>query len=331
MPVRNEAAYLTDAVHAVLAQDYPGPLEVCVAVGPSNDDTAEIAAACAAADPRVRVVANPAGVTPAALNAAIAATTGEILVRVDGHCRLGPGYITTAVDIMQADAARRIGNVGGIQDAVGDTPFGMAVARAMTSRFGTGGGRLHLGGAAGPVDTVYLGVFRREALAAVGGFAEDLIRNQDYELNIRLRAADWVVWFDPRLTVRYTPRRTWAGLARQYHEYGQWKWVVARRHRGSLRPRQVIPAAVTAVLAVSLIDTVLAATLLSGWRRLLGLSAAVAYLAVVIIAAITSGRTLAERARLALIYPTMHLAWGAGFWRAAGRAILRSRREGRSL
>ena len=82
----------------------------------------------------------------------------------------------------------------------------------------------------GPVDTVFLGVFDRAAIEAVGLFDERLIRNQDYELNIRLRKAGGTVWFDPELSVGYRPRGSWTALAKQYFEYGQWKAVVMRMH-----------------------------------------------------------------------------------------------------
>jgi glycosyltransferase involved in cell wall biosynthesis len=315
MPVRNEAAHLRDAVAAVLAQEYPGAWEICLAVGPSTDGTEQVAADLATRNPLIKVVGNPAGITPTGLNAAIAATTGEVVVRVDGHCSLSPGYIATAVEIMQATGAA---NVGGVQAAVGDGPISAAVAVAMTSPFGTGGGKLHLGGQAGPVDTVYLGVFRRDALEEVGCFAPDLIRNQDYELNIRLRSAGHQIWFDPQLRVQYTPRNTWPGLARQYFDYGRWKWVVARRHPGSLRRRQMIPAIVTAVLILSL------STVVVGPLRPLTALVHLGYLASVVLAVAMSPTSIAHRIRLLLIFPTMHIAWGLGFWTSALARTLHS-------
>ena len=146
-------------------------------------------------------------------------------------------------------------NVGGIQRAVGTTPFEQAVADAMTSRFGTGDATFHYGGAEGPTDTVYLGVFDRAAIEAVGVFDEALVRNQDYELNIRLRQAGGMVWFDPELSVSYRPRGTLRGLARQYFDYGRWKRRVVRRHPRSLRWRQAVPPAVTSLSSAVLLGS----------------------------------------------------------------------------
>ena len=300
MPVRNEAAHLRQAVDAVLAQDYPGTVRVTLAVAPSTDGTESVADTLTV-DRRVRTVANPIGTTPAGLNAAIAAGTARVVVRVDGHAELSPGYIRRAVATMRRTGAV---NVGGIQRAVGTTPFERAVAAAMTSRFGTGDAAFHYGGEEGPTDTVYLGVFDRTALEAAGRFDEQLVRNQDYELNIRLRRDGGVVWFDPELEVTYRPRGSLRALARQYFEYGRWKRVVLSRHPDSLRLRQAVPPAATAAIAIGAIAGI-------WWRPALAVPAL--YLGAVLTAAATTRVPLTTRARLVAVFPTMHLSWGAGF------------------
>ena len=108
------------------------------------------------------------------------------------------------------------GNVGGIQMATGETRFQTAVATAMTSKFGVGNARFHYGGAEGPVDTVYLGIFDTILFREVAGFDERLVRNQDYELNIRIRQTGRLVWFTPDLVVRYFPRSNISQLFSQF-------------------------------------------------------------------------------------------------------------------
>ena len=304
IPLRNSAADLDGCLDAVLTQDYPNLLEVVLAVGPSDDETARIAAAAAAADSRVRVVDNPSGRTPSALNAAIAASAGDIVARVDAHAVLPPGYLRRAVATLESTGAD---NVGGIQAATGTTPFERAVAVAMTSRFGVGNATFRFGGEPGPTDTVYLGVFRRSALRRVGGFDESLIRNQDYELNWRIRETGGVVWFDPVLRVAYRPRSSLRGLARQYFEYGSWKREVLRRHPRSARARQLVaPAAVLANVA----GLALAAT-----GRLGGLVIPGIYAVSAVAAAGIAGRDAGPgvMVRLPAVFAVMHHAWGTGF------------------
>jgi len=304
MPIRDEAAGLDRAVASVLVQEYPIPFDVCLAVGTSDDGTERIADEIAAVDDRVRVVANPAGVTPTGLNAAIEATGGQVVVRVDGHSALSEGYIRRAVETMIRTGAV---NVGGRQVPQPETPFEEAVAAATTSWLGTGGATYRVGGQEGLVDTVYLGVFDRTAGDEVGWFADDLIRNQDYELNIRLRAAGGEVWFDPELWVGYRPRGSWRGLARQYYEYGYWKAGVTGRHPGCARLRQVIPAAFPIVLGMAIGLTLR--------YRVAGI-VPLAYAATLLVAGAGRDRR-ASRTAVASVLATMHLAWGTGFLRGA--------------
>lgn len=303
MAVRNEAANLPASVGAILGQRYPGMLDVTVALAPSTDATADVLDVLAK-DARVQVVDNPAAVTPAGLNAAIGATAGQVVVRVDGHAVIPPGYVRRAVELLDETGAD---NVGGIMAAVGETPFEQAVAAAMSSRFGTGDARFHYGGTAGPVDTVYLGTFRRSTLDRVGGFDETLVRTQDSELNHRIRATGGVVWFSPDLRVRYRPRGSAPELARQYFHYGRWRRVVVRRHPDSLRWRQLVAPATVVACAMG---AVLGVT-----GRRWGWLAPAGYAAGVGAASVATGRRLPPdvAVRLPVVFAAMHAAWGVGF------------------
>lgn len=303
MPVRNEARRLRESVGAVLAQDYPGRLDVTVALARSDDDTAAVLADLVR-DRRVRAVDNPSGGTAAGLNAAIAASTGTVVARVDGHAVVPPGYLRRAVQLLDETGAD---NVGGIMAAEGQTAFERAVAAAMSSRFGTGDARFHYGGPPGAVDTVYLGVFRRSALDRVGGFDETLVRTQDSELNLRIRQTGGTVWFSPELQVRYRPRSSVRALVRQYYEYGRWRRVVARRHRGSLQWRQLVPPAT--VLACGVGAGVAATGRRWGLVPLLGYGAGVLGASAVV----GRGLPVGVAARLPLVFVSMHGAWGVGF------------------
>lgn len=303
MPARDDAGHLGAAVASVLAQVVDADIELVIAVGPSDDDTEAEAARLAAAHPCVSVVANPTGGTAAGLNRAIAASSGSIIARVDAHCVLPPGYLARAIDTLSRTGAA---NVGGVQHAVGSGTVGRAVAAAMTSRFGVGDSRFHYGGAEGPADTAYLGVFDAAVLRDVGGFDESLVRNQDYELNWRLRDAGHLVWFDPELVVRYQPREELGRLARQYFDYGRWKREMLRRNPRSLRARQL-------VAPLTLIGVVGGALGAAAGRR--WMLAGPAVYATAVAGAVATVPALDRDARGALmaVFPTMHGAWGAGF------------------
>lgn len=311
MPARNEERHLAAAVARVLDQDYPGGLEVVVALGPSTDRTEAVALSLAAADKRIRLVDNPDGRTPQGLNAAIKASRYDIVVRVDGHGLLSDRYISRAVEVLQETGAA---NVGGIMRAEGVTAFERAVARAMTSRLGIGAAPFHVGGEPGPADSVYLGTFRRDVLDRLGGYDEHFIRAQDWELNYRIRQAGETIWFTPDLAVTYRPRSTLRALAAQFFRSGQWRREVVRRYPETANRRYLAPPLVVAAIFVGTIAGVAALLGAPGWLAA-GWLAPVGYAAGVLGASVVAGRGLRLRARLWLpaVLATIHLSWGVGF------------------
>ncbi|EST26377.1 glycosyltransferase family 2 protein [Streptomyces roseochromogenus] len=325
MPVLNEERHLRGAVQAILAQEYAGELEVVIALGPSTDRTDEIAAelvheTAAHESKRVHTVPNPSGRTPAALNAAIKASRHPIVVRVDGHGMLSPNYIATAVRLLTETGAQ---NVGGIMHAEGENDWEHAVAAAMTSKIGVGNAAFHTGGEAGPAETVYLGVFRREALEQQGGYNEEFIRAQDWELNFRIREAGGLVWFSPELRVSYRPRPSVRALAKQYKDYGRWRHVVARYHSGSINLRYLAPP--TAVCAIA--AGIVAGVALTPW----GFAVPGGYLAAIAAGSVLAGKGLPLKARLQIpvALATMHMCWGWGFLtspKSLAKKVIASRR-----
>ncbi|MFE4413703.1 glycosyltransferase family 2 protein [Streptomyces sp. NPDC056821] len=320
MPVLNEERHLRGAVEAILAQEYGGEMEVVIALGPSADRTDEIAAELVAEDPRVHTVPNPTGRTPAALNAAIKASRHPIVVRVDGHGMLSPDYIATAVRLLEETGAQ---NVGGTMHAEGENDWEHAVAAAMTSKIGVGNAAFHTGGQAGPAETVYLGVFRRAALEQQGGYNEEFIRAQDWELNFRIREAGGLIWFSPELRVSYRPRPNVKALARQYKDYGRWRHVVARYHQGSINLRYLAPPAAVCAIAAGIV----VGAALTPWA----LVVPGGYLAAISAGSVPAGKglPLAARLRIPVALATMHMSWGWGFLtspKSLARRVIAARR-----
>ena len=296
---------LPDCLALVLPQ-LRGDDEVVIASG--DDATRAAADAIAARDGRVRVVDNPDGTTPAALNRAIAAARHPVLMRVDAQARVPSGYRDGAVALLVGTGAV---NVGGRQVARAERGFAAGIAAAMNAPLGHGGAAYRSGTRGGPVDTVYLGVFRADALEAVGGYDEAFRTNQDAELNERLRRAGGVVWLDPTLEVGYLPRASLRALAQQFLAYGRGRAATARRHGGSLGPRQLAAPALVVALLVALV--------LLPWTVVPLAVGACGYGALLVIGAACSGPD--ARRRLPLVVAalaTMHLAWGVGFLTAPG-------------
>tara|TARA_B100000700_G_scaffold330689_1_gene458335 strand:- start:2585 stop:3535 length:951 start_codon:yes stop_codon:yes gene_type:complete len=303
MPVRNAQKTLDRTLGTILNQSYTNIVEIILAIGPSDDETSVVGNELGKLDPRIQIVENKAGGTASGLNLAAKLATGEYLVRVDSHCLLPYDYVNIAVKKIKETGA---GNVGGVQMATGESGFQSAVAAAMTSRFGVGNSKFHYGGAEGPVDTVYLGVFDASLFKELGGFDEKLIRNQDYELNIRIREAGRSVWFTPEMVVKYFPRSNISQLFWQFFQYGSWKRKVIFKHPKSIKLRQLAPPSLVAMILASVILFALS----SAWY----LIPLITYLLVSIAFSILQKNlSFHLRVTLILIFITMHVAWGLGF------------------
>lgn len=302
LPILNEERDLRESVSAILAQNYQGDFEVILALGPSIDKTMEIAKELANADSRVVLVDNPTGRTANGLNAAIAKSKFPIISRIDGHAEISPTYLSDATALLNKTGAV---NVGGIMAAVGKTKFEKAVAIAMRSPLGVGSSRFHVGGVAGPADTVYLGTFKKSALLEAGGYDERFTRAQDWELNFRLRKNSGVIWFDPSLVVTYRPRSTIKALAKQYFQYGTWRRAVSRSHKGSVNLRYLAPPTALAINIFSIILGLLLSPIF--------FFPIATYLLLIILGSLFLGRSLIEKLVLPTILLTMHMVWGAGY------------------
>ena len=317
MPVRDEEKHLADSVARVMEQDYPGGFELVLAVGPSRDRTEQIARALAAADSRITVVPNPAGKISSAMNVAIKAARHGVITRIDGHAMLPAGYLGIAVrTLLETGAA----DVGGVMAAEGITPFQQAVAWAMNSPAGVGAAANHTGGEAGPADTVYLGVYRREAIEQAGGYDETMIVAEDWELNYRIRAGGGLIWFTPELRVIYRPRANLRELARQHFRYGRWRRVVARRYPETVNKRYLAPPVATTLNAFGCVLGIIGLAGIAAQAPAVGYMTLGFVIPLVYLAGITTvaavfarDRPLGVRARIPLVLAAMHTCWGAGY------------------
>lgn len=311
VPCRNEAAHIAPFVAALLAQRLPAGLamEVVVADGRSDDGSREQLAALAAADARLRWIDNPARITPVALNRAIAAAGGEIVVRMDVHTRYADDYLAQCIAALRSSGATCVGGPWRAQDGPGRAGV---IAAAFGSRFGAGGALSRRVDHSGEVDTVYLGAWRRADLLRLGGFDETLVRNQDDELALRIVRSGGRVWQSAAIRSWYQPRASFSALFRQFWQYGYWKLAVIRKHRLPASPRHLVPFAFVAVLA--------ALALAAPWSRGAALALA-ALLAAYALAALAAALAAAPKRPLrwpgvAWAFACMHLGYGLGFARA---------------
>ena len=318
IPARNEERYIGNCLAALAAQSYPPDrMEVLIADGLSSDRTREIVREFVTRDPRVRMLDNPSGRTPTALNTALEAARGSVICRMDAHAVAEPDYVAQCVSVLQETAAWC---VGGRMEKVGGSPMAAAIAAATTSRFGVGDSSFHYATHSQAVESVYLGCWPRAVFDTVGFFNQELVRNQDDELSYRIREAGGTIWFDPRIHVRYHGRDTLGGLFRQYREYGFWKVRVFRAHPKAVRWRHLVPAALVGTVAAGAATTPLLKP-----AGVVAVAAAAVYGAGALLAASSLARRHPglQRRQLVGAFACMHLGYGAGFWQGIAAAVVR--------
>lgn len=309
MPVRNEEDFIQESLEAVLAQDYPQNLvEIIVADGMSTDKTREIIRALQEKHKNIRLVDNPGKIAPSGLNIAISHTKGEIIIRVDGHCVIQPGYISRCVSYLINE---EVDGVGGPMETIGQTGTAQVIAIAMSSTFGVGDSAFRTEKNRKMfVDTVAFPAYKMATIRRIGWYDEELVRNQDDEYNFRIRERGGRILMSPEIRSKYYSRSSFRSLWRQYYQYGYWKVRVMQKHPRQMSFRQFIPP----LFVASLITLSVSSLFIPSARWLLSL-VFIAY----IFANLSASFTISIRNRLSffpflsLAYAILHISYGTGF------------------
>jgi glycosyltransferase involved in cell wall biosynthesis len=328
MPVRNDAAFIEQSLASVMAQDFPtSQVEILVVDGMSEDGTRQIVedvvrgqagpssfvsglptSVPGPRSPVLRLLKNPNGIVPCALNLAIKAARGQWLVRLDAHSIYPPDYIRRCIETAQRTGAD---NVGGVVAALPrDGSAGACLVQALsTSSFGVGGARFRVGGEEGPADTVAFGCFRREVFDEVGLFDERLVRNQDYEFNRRLARAGKRIWFNPAIRAEYFNQATLGGLFGQAFGTGKWNpwvWFVAPY---AFAVRHLVPGLFVLGLVI-----VLSSWFLVPWGWVALAAIMVPYVVLALVASVQQGRRYGFGLALPLpaLFFAYHFSYGLG-------------------
>ena len=241
LPCYNEVDFIEKTVRSILENDYPAELvEILVVDGKSDDGTRGIVERLAAENPRVKLIENPRRITPVAINLGISRSQGDFIMVVSCHAEYAPSYIGKCLEVINRTKAD---HVGGYMTTLPekDTQTGRAIAAATTSPFGVGNSIFRLGGSEREVDTVPFGMYRREVFEKIGLYDERLVRNQDIELNTRLRKAGGRIIISHEIQLTYYNRSTFKGLWQQSFNNGLWNPYTVWLTGGGLSLRHFIP------------------------------------------------------------------------------------------
>jgi len=315
IPCINEERFIEDCLRSILEGSYPlNKLEIFVIDGGSTDQTKEIVLRLKQEFSQIHLLDNKKKIVPAALNVGIEAASFDHVVWVGAHAVYDEKYLENLLACFQSE---KVASVGGVIIPKGKNWFGHAVALATKTKFGIGNAKYRYATKRQTVDTVFGGCWLKSSIKKIGGFNENWVRNQDYELNTRLRKSIGPLMLDPSIKCYYFCRGSLRGLTKQYFQYGFWRFKTLMKHPSTLNFRILAPAILLVLLVTSLFTLPFSP---------IGMIVPLGYLVACVVVSLfisVSNKRLSSLLILPLIFPSIHLSWAVGFFTSAAKRLLK--------
>jgi len=249
IPIRNEIDHIRDLFDSILNQKVKDQVEILIADGMSTDGTREIIQEYQSKNPSIHLLDNPEKIVPTGFNRALSIAKGNVIIRIDGHAIMKSNYISQCLIILEKTGADCVG--GPIVNSSNGI-IGKAINIAQSSKFGVGGVSFREKIKKGKyVDTLAFGAYKRDVFKRLGGYDEELIKNQDDEFNFRLIQSGGKIWLDPLIKSLYYPRTSLSKLMHQYFLYGFFKVRVVQKRKGVASYRHAIPLIFILLLSIT--------------------------------------------------------------------------------
>lgn len=306
MPVYNEEKYIGACIDSLLLQDYPTEnMEWIFVDGCSTDKTVELLRSYQEKYPTlIRIYNNPDKIVPNAMNIGIAASKGKYIVRLDAHADYATDYISKCIYYLENTDAE---NVGGVAETKAKGFMGNAIAKMLSSKFGVGNSQFRTNGESGYVDTVPFGAFKRDVFYKYGGYDERLVRNQDNEMNFRIRKNGGKIYMSSDIHLSYYCRDSVKGISAMARKNGMWNVITMKLCPGSMGVRHFIPL----LFVASIIGLGVLGLLHPVFWMLLG-AEAVLYLLLDILFSVKQSTGFKEFLTLLILFPIFHIEYGFG-------------------
>lgn len=306
MPVYNEEKYIEHCIFSLLKQDYPKQqMEWIFVDGCSNDKTKQIIEGFMFQYPDlIKMYNNPNKTVPYAMNIGIEVSTGNYIIRLDAHSEYENDYISKCVYYLDTTDAD---NVGGVAETKSIGFVGNAIALMLSSKFGVGNSQFRTNGKSGYVDTVPFGAFRREVFQKYGLYDERLTRNQDNEMNYRIRKNGGKIYMSEDIRLVYYCRNSISGIANMAMKNGKWNVITMGLCPGAMGIRHFIPFIFLLSLIIVPILTIFIPII--GYLFILEIGL---YMLLNLIFSIKAATKFKYIPILVILFPVFHLSYGFG-------------------
>ncbi len=243
-PIYNEESCIEQCIDSILQQDVSESFELLLVDGGSTDRTRELILPYLKKYDFIRLLHNTKRTAPCAMNIGIQAAMGEIIIRIDAHSEYPNDYCSRLVAALRTlNGAENVG--GGFFCVPKDkSKTAESICAVLSHPLGVGNGLFRIGAKEiQEVDTVPFGCFRKSIFEKVGFYNEKLTRNQDIELNERIRKSGGKIYLLPDLQIKYKARSTYSALAKNNFGNGLWNILTLyyTRNLSALSFRHFVP------------------------------------------------------------------------------------------
>ena len=324
VPTFNESEHINNCIESILNQDYPKRItEVFFVDGMSTDDTKVIIEKYTEKFEFLKLVSNNNKYVSFALNEGIRLSKGDIVIRLDAHCKYPKNYFSTLVTNLISLNADNVGCILKTRPA-NNSNICNAIAIGTSHKFGVGDSLFRVGvSKIQRADTVPFGCFKKKIFAEIGLFDTDLVRNQDDEFNSRIIKNGGKIFIIPHISIDYYARESLSKVANMFYQYGLFKPLVNKKIGVPATVRQIFPLFFIIGLIGGGILSVLSNIIL-----ILYISVLFFYLTISLFIAIT--RSIKDK-NFTMIYllPTvfiiLHTSYGIGYLAGIYRFVIMNR------
>ena len=206
----------------------------------SQDGTKELLNELSTINQNIKIIENPAKVTPVALNIGIKNSMGKYIAILGAHAEYSDDYFRENLVLMAAHP--EVSCTGGPIISEGKNDFTKAVAIAMSSPIGVGNAKHRFPEYEGYAEMACFPFFKKDVFDKYGLYDESLIKNQDDEFCFRIRLKGAKIYISNKVKSTYYVRDSFSKLFGQYYSYGKWRIPVLLKHKIAISYRQQVPA-----------------------------------------------------------------------------------------
>ncbi len=239
LPIRNEEPFIEKTIESIIKQNSNVEFEIIIADGRSTDYTKEIIEKLKFKHDNIILIDNPKKIVSTGFNLGLNKSKGNVIIRLDGHSKIASDFLSNIIRLFDEIDVECI---GGPTKHISSGITGISISIAQTQKFGVGNALFRQEIKKGEyVDTLAFGAYKRKVFRDIGGYDEELVRNQDDEFSLRLQQNGGKIWLDPSIKSYYYPRVSLLKLFKQYFQYGFFKIRVFQKRRALASIRQIIP------------------------------------------------------------------------------------------